>query len=83
MEPPFQAAPPLFPSGIAPLALLQEGWCGLEDSCFANYTSSPVLLAPRQEENLILDGVKERALKLPVGFETGVLRMGRGELGCD
>ena len=27
--------------------ILQDGWCGQEDSCFANYTTCPVLLAPR------------------------------------
>ena len=39
---------PLFSSGIAALALLKEGWCDPPDSCFANYTNPPALLAPRQ-----------------------------------
>jgi hypothetical protein len=43
------AAPPVFSSGIASLALLKDGWCGQGDSCFANYKTCPVLLAPRQD----------------------------------
>ena len=42
------SAQPVFSSGIASLALLQDGLCGQAESCFANYTNCPVLLAPRQ-----------------------------------
>ena len=38
---------PVFSSGIATLVLLQDRGEGTADSCFANYTACPVLLAPR------------------------------------
>jgi len=44
------AAPPVFSSGIATLALLKDWWRSHADSCFANYKKPPVLLAPRQVE---------------------------------
>ena len=43
----FLAAPPIFSTGIASLAHRKDGWRGQEDSCFANSTTPPVLLAPR------------------------------------
>jgi len=45
------SARPGFSSGIASLALLQAGPCGQAESCFANYTTCPVLLAPRHGKN--------------------------------
>src|ERR1035437_7182977 len=60
------AAPPVFSSGIAALALLQDGQCSQGKSCFANYTTCPVLPAPRHliRTSLKTDGLSVAKLRL-------------------
>jgi hypothetical protein len=47
------SARPVFSSGIAALALLKDGTCRQGKSWFANYTTCPGLLAPRQRKERV------------------------------